>query len=95
MLDFLTQLQKRQEGTDYFCADSKTDLNLHWQCSGKLLVFKSVQDVFTNVDVCMLHICDPQPLECPSTTRGMSVHSSVAVNIGFCGYLQFVSITFV
>jgi len=31
----------------------------------------------------------------PSTTRGRSVGSPVAVNIDICGYLQFLSITFV
>ena len=31
----------------------------------------------------------------PSTTRGVSVGPSIAVNIEFCGYLWFLSITFV
>ena len=35
------------------------------------------------------------PTDYPSTTRGMSVGASVAVNIEFCGYLQFLSISFV
>ena len=35
------------------------------------------------------------PTDYPSTTRGMSVGPSVAVNIEFCGYLQFFSISFV
>jgi len=35
------------------------------------------------------------PADYPSTTRGMSVGPSVAVNIEFCGYLQFLSISFV
>jgi hypothetical protein len=58
----MTQLQKRQKGM-YFCADSKTDLNVHWQCSEKLLLFNRVQEVFTNVDVCMLHISATQQLQ--------------------------------
>ena len=35
------------------------------------------------------------PTDYPSTTRGISVGPSVAVNIEFCGYLQFLSISFV
>jgi hypothetical protein len=35
------------------------------------------------------------PTDYLSTTRGMSVGLSVAVNIEFCGYLQFLSINFV
>ena len=52
----------RNARKDYYCAGSKTDLNPHWQCTGKLLLFKSVE-VFTNVDVCMLHTSVPQPLQ--------------------------------
>jgi hypothetical protein len=37
----------------------------------------------------------PSPTDYPSTTRGMSVGPSVAVNIKFCGYLWFLSISFV
>jgi len=35
------------------------------------------------------------PTDYSSTTRGMSVGHSVAVNINICGYLWFLSITFV
>ena len=35
------------------------------------------------------------PTDYPNTTRGMSVGHAVAVNIDFCGYLQFLSISFV
>ena len=35
------------------------------------------------------------PTDYASTTRGMSVSPSVAVNIEFCGYLRFLSISFV
>jgi len=35
------------------------------------------------------------PTDYPSTTRGMSVSPPVDVNIEFCGYLQFLSISFV
>jgi len=35
------------------------------------------------------------PTGYPSTTRGMSVGPYVAVNIEFCGYLQFLSVSFV
>ena len=35
------------------------------------------------------------PTDYPSTIRGMSVGPSVAVNIEFCGYLWFLSISFV
>jgi hypothetical protein len=35
------------------------------------------------------------PTYYPSTTRGMSVGHTVAVNIDCCGYLQFFSISFV
>ena len=35
------------------------------------------------------------PTDYPSTTRGVSMGPLVAVNIDFCGYLQFLSISFV
>jgi hypothetical protein len=35
------------------------------------------------------------PKDYPSTTSGMSVGPPVAVNIKFCGYLQFLSSSFV
>jgi len=35
------------------------------------------------------------PTDYPSTTRGMSVGPSVAANIEFCGYLQFLNVSFV
>ena len=35
------------------------------------------------------------PTDYPSTTRGMSVGSSAAINIDFCGYFWFLSIRFV
>jgi len=35
------------------------------------------------------------PTDYPSTTRGTSVGPPVAVNIEFCGYLNFFSISFV
>ena len=43
----------------------------------------------------MLHVTTLQPLDYPSTTRGMSVGPSVAVNFEFSGYLRFLSISFV
>jgi len=44
----------------------------------------------------MLHVNYPTtPTDYPSTTRGMSVGPSVAVNIEFFGYLQFLIISFV
>jgi len=36
--------------------------------------------------------CPTTPTDYPSTTRGLSVGPSVAVNIEFCGYLRFLSI---
>ena len=35
------------------------------------------------------------PTDYPSTTRGMCVGTPVAVNIKFCGYLQFLNISIV
>jgi hypothetical protein len=35
------------------------------------------------------------PTDYPSTTRGMSVGTPMAENIDFCGYLRFLSISFV
>jgi len=35
------------------------------------------------------------PTDYPSTTRGTSVGPPVALNIDFCGYLRFLSISFV
>jgi len=35
------------------------------------------------------------PTDYPSTTRGTSAGPPVAVNIDFCGYIQFLSISFV
>ena len=35
------------------------------------------------------------PTDYPNTTTGMSVGPSVAANVKFCGYLRFLSISFV
>jgi hypothetical protein len=82
VLDIMTQLQKCQEGMGFFSGESKTAMKLHCDCCGKLLLFKSVQEVFTEVDDCMLHISAPPLQEAHLCT-------SAAVNISFQGYFVF------
>ena len=43
----------------------------------------------------MLHVTTQQPLQITPTLQEMCVGPTVAVNIEFCGYLQFLSISFV
>ena len=53
------------------------------------------QDVLIDWRLCVECYYPTTPTDYLSTTRGMSVGPPVAVNIDFCGYLQFFSITFV
>ena len=45
--------------------------------------------------LCVACYCPTTPAEYPTTARGMLVGPSLAVNINFCGYLWFLSISFV
>jgi len=74
-----------------FYSDGKTDLKLQCDCCIKFQLFKGSQDVVTR----LMAICCTAPIEYPSTTIGMSVGHPVTVNIDFCGYLRFLSCSFV
>jgi len=45
--------------------------------------------------ICVTSYYPTTPTDYPSTTRGRSVGPPVAINIDICGYLRFLSITFV
>jgi len=67
-----------------FYSDSKTDLKLQCDCCIKIPAW-------------LLHVAcyyPTTPTDYLSTIKGMSVGPSVAVNIEFCGYLWFLSISF-
>jgi len=67
-------------------SDSKTDLKLQCDCSIKFHLFEGAQD-FTRLTLYVACYYPTTPTDYPSTTRGMSVGRTVAVNIDFCGYL--------
>ena len=78
-----------------FYSGSKTDLKLRCNCvwiSSSSRVPKTIL-----LDWWLYVACyyTTTPTDYPSTKRGMSVGPSVAVNIEFCGYLPFLSISFV
>jgi hypothetical protein len=73
-----------------FYSVSKTHLKLGRDSSIEFHIFKGAQDVVTRLTAVMLHVTKTKtPTDYPSTTRGMSVGHTVAVNINFCGYLRF------
>jgi hypothetical protein len=72
-------------------SDSKTDLKLQCDYSIKFQLFEGAQDVFSRLTA----VCWMLLKHNLSTTRGMLVGHTVAVNIDFCGFLQFLSISFV
>ena len=76
-------------------SDSKTDLKL-WCDYLKNSSYSRVPKMFL-VDwrLCVANYYHITPTDYPSTTRGMTVGPPVAVNINFCGYHRFLSISFV
>ena len=77
-----------------FYSDSKTELKLQCDYCIKFQLFEGAQDVVTRLmAVCRMYPTTPRDYS--STTTGMSVGPPVAVNIDFCGYLRFLSISFV
>jgi len=78
-----------------FYCDSKTDLKLRCDYCIKFQLFKGAQDVFSILMALCCMLLPTTPTNYPSTTRGMSVGPPVAVNIDFCGYRRFLSISFV
>ena len=78
-----------------FYGDSKTDLELRCDYCIKFQLFEGAQDVVARLTAVCCMLLPHSPYRLPSTTRGMSVGPPIAVNIDFCGYLRFLSITFV
>jgi len=78
-----------------FYSDSKTDLRQRWNCiriSSYSRVPKALLLDWWPYVACYY---PTTPTDYPSTTTGMSVCTSVAVNIEFCRHLRFFSISFV
>jgi len=61
----------------------------------KFQLFKGAQDIVTTLMAVCCMLLPYNPYRLPSTTTGRTVGPPVAVNIDFCGYLRFSSITFV
>ena len=59
---------------------------------GKIPLVKGFHVIFTKFHECVAHEGPTVPTECPRTTTGMPVSPSVAVNVDFRGYLQFLCI---
>jgi hypothetical protein len=78
-----------------FYSDSKTDLKLDCEsCVNSS--YMGVPKTFL-IDWRLFVECYylTTPTDYPSTTRGMPVGPPIAVYIDFCGYLEFLSISFV
>ena len=78
-----------------FYSDSKTDLRLRRNCI-RISSYSRVPMALL-LDWWLYVVCyyPTTPTDYPSTTRGMFVGTSVAVNIEFSGHLRFFSISFV
>ena len=59
---------------------------------GKIQLVKGFQVIFTKFHDCVAHWGPMVPTECPRTTTDTPVTPSVAVNVDFRGYLQFLRI---
>jgi len=76
-------------------SDGKTDLKLQREsCVNSS--YLGVPNMFL-VDwrLCVECYYPTTPTDYPSTTRGMPVGHTSAVNIDFCGYLRFLNVSFV
>jgi hypothetical protein len=69
-------------------------LSLDWQLY-ELQLFGSAKKFLVDWRLCVACYYPTTPTDYRSTTRGMSVGPPVAVNIDFCGYILFLSISFV
>jgi hypothetical protein len=76
-------------------SESKTDLKLQCDYCIKFQLFKGAQNVIGRWWLCVACCCPKTHTDYPSTTRGASVGPPIVVNINFCGYLWFFSISFV
>jgi len=61
----------------------------------KMYLLEGAQDVVTRWTAVCCMLLPTTPTDYPSTTRVMSVGHTVAANIDFYGYHQFLSISFV
>jgi len=74
---------------------SKTDLKLWCNCIWISSYLRVPKTSLLDWLLCVTCCYPTTPTDYPSTTRGISVGPSVAINIEFCGYLRFLSISFV
>jgi hypothetical protein len=78
----MTQHRQKHNTSQVFYSDSKTDLKLRCDCSTKFQLFEGAQNIVTRLmAVCCMYPITPT--DYPSTTRGMSMSHTVAVNINF------------
>jgi len=78
-----------------FYSDDKTDLKLRCNCIWISSYLRVPKMMLLDWQLYVACYYPTTPTDYPSTTRGVSVGPSVAVNIEFCGYLRFLSISFV
>ena len=78
-----------------FYSDSKIDLKPQCDYCIKFQLFEGAQDFLVDWWLCIACYYPTTPADYPNTTRGTSVGPPVAVNIDFCGYVRFLSISFV
>jgi len=78
-----------------FYSESKTDLKLRCESCVNSSYSGVPKTFLVDWQLCVECYYHTTPTDYPSTTRGMSVGPPTAVNIDFCGYLWFLSITFV
>jgi len=91
------ELQKHYTSKDrnVFHSESKTDLKLRYNCVYHSRYSRVPKTFLVHWQLCVACYYPTTPKVYPSTERGRSVDPPVAVNIDICGYLRFLSISFV
>jgi hypothetical protein len=90
-------LQKHctSKDTNVFYSESKTNLKLRCSCIWNSSYSRVPKTFLVDWRLYVAYYYSTTPVDYPSITRGKSMSPPVAVNIDICGYLQFLSITFV
>jgi hypothetical protein len=81
--------------TNIFYSDSKTDLKLRCNCVWNSSYLRVAKKFSVDWQLCVACYYPTTPTDYPCTTTGRSVGLPVAVNMDNCGYIWFLSITFV
>ena len=78
-----------------FYSNSKTDLQLRCDYCIKFQLFEGAQDVVTRLTAVCCMLLPHNPYRVPQPYKMHVCGPAVAVNIDFCEYLRFLSISFV